>query len=613
MKPPLRFPAVFLLTSSWLLAADAPPGEQILAGLRKEHPRLLATAADFESLRGQVAKNAELGRWFSEIRKDADELLEKPVSTHEIRGGLRLLDTSRQVKQRTLALGLVFRLTGEERYAARLWKELEAAARFPDWNPRHFLDTAEMANALGLGYDWLHDEWTPGQRATLRQAIVEKGLKAGLTTRKTAWWRHARNNWNQVCYGGLGMGALAIADEEPALAAEVLHVALESLPFAMAEFGPDGAWGEGPGYWSYATEYAVYFFASLRTALGTDFDLPQAPGFPLTAEFPLHFTGPAGASFSFSDAGTRWGGAPQIFWLARTFDQPAAAAYQMKYAARKPHPLDLLWGSWWVPRSPQMSAMPPARHFRHVEVATLRSGWGDPAATFVGFKCGNNGITHSHLDLGSFVLDASGQRWALDLGADPLTYRADHKGSRWDVYRCRAEGHNTLVLNPGTAPDQNPKAAVAISHFGQKPDGGFAVADLSTAYTSSVADVRRGLMLQGRQVLVQDEVRSGTPVDLWWFMHTGAKIGNEGAVAILSQGGARLTARILAPAGAQFEILPAGPLPVSPNPPEQAVNKGVQKLAIRLPAVRDLRLAVLFTPDGDPAPPPELSPLSEWR
>ena len=59
------------------------------------------------------------------------------------------------------------------------------------------------------------------------------------------------------------------------LAGEILHDALESIQLAMAEFAPDGAWKEGPGYWNYATSYNVVFLAGLQTALGTDFGLSQ--------------------------------------------------------------------------------------------------------------------------------------------------------------------------------------------------------------------------------------------------------------------------------------------------------------------------------------------------
>src|SRR5207248_2029286 len=184
----------------------------------------------------------------------ADEILRASPSRYEIPDGLRLLETSRRVMGRIYTLALVYRLNAEPRYAQRAWQELAAAADFKDWNPRHFLDTAEMTHAFAIGYDWLYDYWTPEQRATLRTAIVEKGIKPALEIEnKKAWWAATSYNWNQVCNGGIGMGALAVADEEPDLAGDFLGKALKSIQLAMAEYGPDGAWPEGPGYWNYAT------------------------------------------------------------------------------------------------------------------------------------------------------------------------------------------------------------------------------------------------------------------------------------------------------------------------------------------------------------------------
>lgn len=122
--------------------------------------------------------------------------------------------------------------------------ELDAAARFKDWNPSHFLDTAEMTAAFAIGYDWLYSEWNTEQRATLHKAIVEKGLNQSLNYyRKNTWWAAATHNWNQVCNGGMCLGALALADEEPALAGEILSAAFTSVQKPMKEFAPDGAWG----------------------------------------------------------------------------------------------------------------------------------------------------------------------------------------------------------------------------------------------------------------------------------------------------------------------------------------------------------------------------------
>jgi hypothetical protein len=116
--------------------------------------------------------------------------------------------------QRVYTLALLHRLDGDQRYAERAWQELAAAANFPDWNPRHFLDTAEMTHAFAIGYDWLYDVWTPEQRGELQRAMVEKGLKpATKVYHANNGWARARHNWNQVCNGGIGLGALALAGQ----------------------------------------------------------------------------------------------------------------------------------------------------------------------------------------------------------------------------------------------------------------------------------------------------------------------------------------------------------------------------------------------------------------
>ena len=243
--------------------ADSAPQRSFWRGLHKGHPRLLASSNDFAQLTRRIAADPALESWRTKLRQRAQEITAAAPSRYEIPDGLRLLDTSRRVVDRVYVLGLLHRLEGKPAYAERAWQELDAAAHFPDWNPRHFLDTAEMTHAFAVAYDWLYDSWTPEQRALLRQAMVEKGLKPALGLYRTGgWWTQARHNWNQVCNGGIGMGALALGEVEPELAGEILESALKSLQLAMAEFAPDGAWKEGPGYWNYATFYNVVFLAA---------------------------------------------------------------------------------------------------------------------------------------------------------------------------------------------------------------------------------------------------------------------------------------------------------------------------------------------------------------
>lgn len=593
-----------------------PEAGVMLANLRPAHPRLLASSNDFIRLRAQVRSDATLRGWHDTMRRHATKLLKEPPSKYEIPDGLRLLSTSRRVLDRVYTLALCFRIGGDPLYAQRAWAELEAAAAFPDWNPKHFLDTAEMTHAFAIGYDWLYDVWTPSQREELRRAIVEKGLRLGVESYRGrpayGWWTHAHHNWNQVCNGGIGMGALALADVEPELAGEFLGHAVQSIQFAMREYGPDGAWAEGPGYWSYATSYNVVFLAALQTALGSDFGLATIPGFAAAGLFPIYVTGPLGKTFNYADGSDGTIRSPAMFWLARQFNQPAYAQYERGVAG--PGPLDLVWFD--AALASGRADLPLDRYFRSAEVTTFRSAWDDREALFVGFKAGDNQANHSNLDLGSFVLDALGVRWVVDLGADNYNLPGYFGSQRWDYYRLRAEGHNTLLVDPGSGPDQDPQASATITRFEPSATDPGAIADLTPAYAKVANHVWRRVSLPARrQVLLQDAVELKRPGDIWWFLHTRAELTltDGGRGATFTQDGKRLVARLLTPENAVFTVRDAVPLASSPQPAEQNPNRGIRKLAIALPQTKALQLAVLLTPlrpgDKEPANMPAIAPL----
>ena len=587
-----------------------PSADVIVERVKKDHPRLLATKDDFAKLRADIVTNSTLGQWHAGLRRQADRILSEAPSRYEIPDGLRLLDTSRRVLNRVQTLALMYQLDGSRRDAERAWLELSTAAAFTNWNPRHFLDTAEMTHAFAIGYDWLYDFWTPDQRRVLREAMLEKGIRpANDVQARDTWWAVAHHNWNQVCNGGIGMGALALADEAPEECGRFLEAALKSIQLPMAEFAPDGAWAEGPGYWDYATSYNCVFLAALESALGTEFGLSKMLGFSQAGMFPIFASGPTGRSFDFADAHAEVIRAPELFWLARKFNEPAYAVYQRKVASGQP--LDLLW---YDPRGegPMPDGLPLDKYFRHAEVVMLRSAWDDRNALWVGFKAGDNKANHSHLDLGSFVLDALAERWAVDLGSDDYNMPDYFGKQRWTYYRLRAEGHNTLVFNPGKDADQDPAAAAQIVRFESGPNP-FAVADLTGAYKQHATKVQRGIAMPGRRrALVQDEFEAVSPAEVWWFLHTQADVEVDGRTATLSLHGKSLTARILSPAGAEFTIMDAKPLPTSPAPTMQDANRGVRKLAIRLKGVTRERIAVLLDPGATQSSVPDLVPLADW-
>lgn len=590
-----------------------PAESQILATLATGGSRLLASNERFAAVVAAAATSPDIQSRIAAVVKAADALLPQPVLgfVPDVRGTI-LGDASKLVG-RAFTLAAAYRLTGNAAYAERLWKEVEVAAALTDWHPAHFLDTAELTNALAISYDWARGYWTADRRAQLVTAIVEKGLKPGLTAYQSNQWffRDTSNNWALVTNGGMTMGALAVAGDQPALAAQILARAVPSARAVLRHFTADnGGWYEGPGYYHYTLRYATWMMASLETALGSDFGLGLVPGFDRAGLTALLQTGPTGASFNYADAGAgRYTMGAAGSWMARRFNRPEYAWYARTSTASS-DPLGLLWLD---PRGAAPTADtlagdaffrgPAATPYAPADVVTLRGGW-DPAATYVATKAGKVGDSHGNMDAGTFVLDAAGQRWFHDLGGDSYALPGYFSNpQRWTYYRMRAEGQNTLVINPGADGGQRLSATPPVTLFRSGADGGRTVMDLTSAY-AGVTSVQRGIaMVNGRRdVVVQDEIRAATPATVWWFAHvklTAAQvqIAADGRSAILTQNGQRLWAGIVAgPADATFSLQAAAPLPTSPNPAGQNANAGIMKLAVRMSGVTNTRLAIQFAP-----------------
>jgi len=574
-----------------------------------EHPRLFLSDVDLAALRERHAVDATLKRFVRDAVAEAEQCLDAAELQRVLRGP-RLLHVSRECLRRVQALALAWRWTGEQRYAARAVRDLRSVAAFADWNPSHFLDVAEMTHAAALGYDWLQPFLEDDDRRTIRAAIVAKGLLPGRAVyEQDGWWVRSAFNWNQVCNAGLITGALAVGDEETELASHIVARAVRSLPAALASYDPGGAWMEGPAYWDYATRYTAYGLDALRTALGTDFGLAGRDGLAAAAWFPIHAAGPSGLFFNFADAGekARRGPSPCMLWLARTFGEPGFAAAEHEVLdGSAASPMHVVW---YVPPPAAQPVLERARLFRgKVPVALFRSSWSDPGASFVAAKGGYNQVNHGHLDLGSFVFDALGVRWAEDLGSDdynlPGYWNGRRGGQRWSYYRLASHSHNVVLVG---GEDQDPMAVAEVAGFSAERQ--HVVFDLGKAYPKA-AGAKRGVALCDRALLVQDELELKDARTVTWGLTTRAEIAlSDGGPAVLRQGGKELVVRALAPAGAQWFAASAE------QAPPQRKNAGVRRLELKVAGeARLVRIAVQLAPrgDGGAAAAIEVRPLADW-
>jgi hypothetical protein len=579
------------------------------------HPRLLASQQELDALRQSLDRAPLRREVAAAVVHHADLLQDIPPITRRLQGR-RLLGQSRRCVDRVVTLSMAYQLTGEPRYAARGCKEMLAAARFSDWNPSHFLDVAEMTFALAIGYDWLFDQLDDASRVEIRNAIMRKGVVLPFETRHKGWSR-ARNNWGQVCHGGLTAGALAVLEDHPDLAARTVHNALHNVTSAMASYAPHGSYPEGPGYWSYGTSYNVLLIGVLESVLGSDFGLSKAPGFDQTGQYLSLVSGPSGLFFNYADGGASRRLQPALFWFASRYQRPdwllgererwtglVSEVTRQTAGAGKSRlaPLALLWMD--SNRTDGPIGMP--LHWSsegETPITVHRSSWTNPHATYVGLKGGSPAASHGQMDIGSFVLDADGVRWAMDLGAEGyhgiesrgmnLWSRAQNS-DRWTIFRQRNDGHNTLVIDGQL---QVASGRGHIIEFSDQTPYPHSVLDMSPVYAGQAKSVRRAVeLLPSREVLISDQLTGLAPgARVRWGMITPGKPGAAGQPEIqLRQQDASLQLAIMSPKSCVWRTVDTA----KPRNEWDSPNRGTCMVAFEAvaPQSGELTLGVLATP-----------------
>jgi len=583
--------------------------EEVRAAFNKPvppHPRLFITDRQLREIQKKIKSRPSLQVFYQALLTKAEGLLDqKPVERKVT--GRRLLGVSRRCLDRVIHLCAAYRLTHKRTYLEHAEKELLAAAAFSDWHPSHFLDVAEMTAALAIGYDWLYHDLAPKSRQAIGRAILEKGLKPSL---KHKGWVRGHNNWNQVCNGGITLGVLAIMEDQPELAQTLVHRAINGVQAVMKYYEPDGAYPEGPGYWVYGTSYNVILFAALESVLGTDFNLSKAPGFSRSANYYLHVTGPTGRYFNYPDSGSMGGFLPTVFWFAQKYDRPALAWRQhqlLKNASRRNaselvhsrfSPLMLPWyknaaavpdNLCWVGRGSN-------------PVAMFRTSWTDPDALYLAIKGGSPGVSHGHMDVGTFVIDAQGLRWAVDLGPESyhkieslgmnLWGRAQD-GQRWTIFRYNNLSHNTLVVN---GQHQRVKGSAPIIRYSAAKSFPHVVFDMSDVYDEQLAQAYRGAaLLPAGKIIIQDEFKAtDQSATVRWAMVTPAEVSLESdKSALLKQKGKSMRLTVITNEKIQLKTYST-----EPKESYDAPNPGTRMIGfeVSLSSGQAVRTTVIIAP-----------------
>ncbi|HOZ84578.1 MAG TPA: heparinase II/III family protein [Niabella sp.] len=496
----------------------------------------------------------------SAIIESCNEILTMPLLERELIGK-RLLNVSREALRRIFYLSYAYRMTKDQRYAKRAETEMLQVSTFSDWNPSHFLDVAEMTLGVAIGYDWLYDQLSKDASLKIRSAIINKGIEPSFSNSGT-WWIKGTNNWSQVCHAGMAFGAIAVYEDYKEKADFVLQRAVDNLPIIMNMYNPDGAYPEGYGYWAYGSTFNVLFIDAWEKFRKSKYSYTGLEGFLKTPYYLLHMVGPSNQNFNYSDGGSGLGIQPAMYWFAKNINDASIIWNDTKFIEKNATsklnderllPALLVWakdihlqntnpqsGLYWVG-----GGVNP--------VAMMRSSWIDPNALYLGFKTGTPSASHGHMDVGSFVLDADGLRWASDFGMQNYNslesngvdlWNMSQNSPRWSVFRYNNLAHNTLSFNNQ---HQVVKGKAEIGSYSTQPEFMNAIADISEVYAGQIQVAKRGVaLIDGKYALVRDELKTlPKPTTVrWTLLTTAAVIISDTNTIVLTQGGKKMYLKI---------------------------------------------------------------------
>lgn len=588
------------------------------------HPRVLATKSDFERIKNTRDADYCMSEWVNGIIKDADIIVGKPQTVkYEKPDGLRLLDVCRAVLTKMEKLGFAWQITGDTKYPERAWHEIEAVLEFPDWNPGHALDMGEMSAAFGIAYDWMYDGFSEEQREKIANALKSEGLThirnsyygrnyiTGTFGRSDtfATWG---SNFNTVINGGGVVGALAIAETDKEFCFDIVEKAIRSFEYVPPLFLPNGSWEEGVMYWGYNAVYLEKFMGTLDTALGTDFGITNAKGMKDTVMYAISQTSWEGIN-NFHDAAPGGLDMRAISWLAKKFDNADVMRYR-RFAYENYNKIyDVYDPIFYDPEKAKGSPELPLDHYtKGIEAAASRGSFEDREALYFAAHAGPTTCYHSQDDVGTFVFDLLGVRWAMDFGKDSYTTLALAR----DLYMKRPEGHNTIVINPDEETGQIANTYSPMIRYESKPKGSIFVYDMSEPYSDDASKVLRGFMTgdERRSLTIRDEIDlKANNSTVYWFMQTKADVEVTQNGAILRKDERELKLEFDTNAKAEITAAPAAPLPSSPHLEEdKAKLAGVNRIAIKLEGSGSVYLTVKLSALDEAVSDIEKRPIEEW-
>jgi hypothetical protein len=385
-----------------------------------------------------------------------------------------------------------------------------------------------LAWALALGYDWLHPRLDPASRKVILSSLEKRlgHMHDDVIGGRSRVARYPRDSHGQLTVVMLGMMATLVAGDLP----QAEDYVRKALPLGMNLTMP---WGGEDGGFANGTPYAIWdvgesqgYWYVLRWATGIDFaQKAWVRNFP---RFLAYFNPPGTPARLFGDGHAD----PQIEeqqarfgkGLAAFSPTPLARWYASQLAGEDAKRFEYIMAP---PVELRKAGLPPGTpnsvHLPSIGWVAMHSALADPKRVSVYFKSSPppfGAFNHQHADHNSFVINAGGERLAIESG-----YYDRYKSPHWWKWLKTTQAKNAITYDGGKGQiffesHGRRMGYGAITRFTSGADYDIATGDATQAYDGALRQALRSVVyLRPNLVVVHDRLASETPRQWEWNIH----------------------------------------------------------------------------------------------
>lgn len=516
----------------------------VIAINAQERNYLLYTDENIERLNEQIKSNELIkNQWDTQYEK-AKGLLKKDK--------LKATDG--------LLLGLVYRMTGEEKFASKTkellldytsrdtWEGKALLGRNPPWQAG--LGTSHTSYDIAMGFDCIYNYLSE----TEKQQIAKDLVRLGINPAREDWlnpdtsyhtFDTMGHNWWSACVYMAGFASLAVRDEIPEAtqwAKDIEASAIEWINFSGSvlqnkppTFDKDGGFYESINYASYATSQYLLFLNAYTNAW-PDEPIYKAPVLDNIGDFFINTTyyveGESDLAVNFGDSNIKASGARILTLLWNLGYQNEDYAWYINHLnkgdlknLRSPVTLALYPDLSSVDAS-YLPDRPKSHLYNDMGWATMRNSWGDNA-TMLAVKSGFS-WNHAHADAGSYILFHKGKNLIIDSG------NASYLNALYTEYYCQSEAHNVIFFD-GKAQNRNDPYFGVVNpgslHNMVEGEGfKYLLANATGPYSQILARNYRNFIWVGDVILVIDDLLAHEPGQFEWLMHYNGESELKGGI-----------------------------------------------------------------------------------